>query len=87
MERLCVLSHAPLLDGMPEGTTVDHAVNHDQGFINVWMETGECMTADTIHYSEIPLTEGAIKFLNDRLRALHERHWLATFNVWPGWRI
>jgi hypothetical protein len=85
-----------VLLGLPEGTEFqwEYEARTGSPTMHFWLTTyddeadvgANCTTARvTLDFSGD--SEDHLRQFNEALRDLQHRHWLATYNIWPGWRV
>lgn len=76
-----------MLEGMPEGTIFQHEVLAGSGLLHIWLATGDNVTEGQLHVHPLIENESFVAEVVAMCTEVQRRHFLATFNVWPGWRI
>lgn len=85
--------YGPALSGMPEGTELQHDVrwcmNRDAYILRARFTSGDNVTLHELELygAEMYDERRVLDRINEFFRELQRHHWLATYNVWPGWRI
>jgi hypothetical protein len=87
---LAEIYHAPMLDEMPDDTTV--LIENDGCWGRIMYKTKRCITDREINlceqaYASYSEPERFIRGVHAWFKTVYDEHWLATYNVWPGWRI
>lgn len=85
------LANEPLLEGLPEGTVVVYSIGEGERYMDVALRTGNNVTEARLELYEAARNLGTswslLDWIGQELRRLRKRHYLATYNVYPGWRL